>query len=94
MPVLPSDRNQSIDLLWNQSTGFHLRATLEFDGLNKKFQCIPKKELLTGLRNGKTCDKLFAVRQQQVFSKCVNEDIDLHIAERSKHVLLSLIKPL
>ena len=30
MPVLPSYRNQSIDLLANQLTGFYMRATLAF----------------------------------------------------------------
>ena len=35
MSVLPSYRNQSIDLLANQLTGFYMRATLTFNGLNK-----------------------------------------------------------
>ena len=37
MPVLPSYRNQSTDLLCcaNQLTGFFMRATLAFNGLSK-----------------------------------------------------------
>ena len=33
MPVLPTYRNQSIDLLANQLTGFYMRATLALNGL-------------------------------------------------------------
>ena len=33
MPVLPSYRNQSIDLLANQLTSLYMRATLAFKGL-------------------------------------------------------------
>ena len=33
MPVLPSYRNQPIDLLCNQLTGFYMRETLAFNGL-------------------------------------------------------------
>ena len=34
MPVLPSYRNQPIDLCANQLNGFYMRATLAFNGLN------------------------------------------------------------
>ena len=40
------------------------------------------------------CGKLFVVSLRQLLRKCVSEDIDLHIAKRSKHVHLSLQKPL
>ena len=33
MPVLPSYRNQSIDLQANQLTGFFMKATLALNGL-------------------------------------------------------------
>ena len=36
MPVMSSYRNQSIDLLANQLTCFHMRATLALNGLNIK----------------------------------------------------------
>ena len=35
MPVLPSCRNQSIDLGAYLLTGFYMRATLAFTGLNE-----------------------------------------------------------
>ena len=40
MPVLPSYRNQSIDLQSkeNQLNGLHMRATLAFNGLNKNYK--------------------------------------------------------
>ena len=37
MPVLPSYRNQSIDLLCKSMTGFYMRATLAFNGLSNLF---------------------------------------------------------
>ena len=33
MLVLPSSRNQSIDMLLNQMTGFYMRATLTYNEL-------------------------------------------------------------
>ena len=35
MQVLPTYRNQSIDLLRKSLTGFYMRATLAFNGLTK-----------------------------------------------------------
>ena len=35
MPVLPTYRNQSIDLLRKSLTGFYIRATLAFNRLTK-----------------------------------------------------------
>ena len=52
MPVLPSYKNQSIDLPANQLTGFYTRATQAFNGLMKKtskYCSVFKKEMKYGM---------------------------------------------
>ena len=49
MPVLPSYRNQSVDLLANQLTGFYMRATLALNGL-KKFLHLKENEYIAHIK--------------------------------------------